>query len=193
MVTLADLGPIGLDSSSDGDVIDDFDIFSNPYLGSVSSGGETSAKKQRIQKSLNDSICSLAPSITIGTNKKPVKRKRPMKKKLKAANEKELKSTNENKAKLPKNWLYKLYCNKYMSMNLLKHETDSILVDRSPRYFQPRLTIWLKLMNRIFGIQKASTEISIFMKARASWMGQPGRIGCPWVPDEGKNIYKNHL
>ena len=31
---------------------------------------------------------------------------------------------------------------------------------------------WLKLMNRIFGIQKASTEISIFMKARAPQTGR---------------------
>ena len=99
MVTLADLGPIGLDSSSDGDVIDDFDLFSNPNLGSASSGGESSAKK-KIHKSLNESICSMAPSPVgtigvIGTNKKPVKRKRPMKKKLK--------STNEKQAKLSKN------------------------------------------------------------------------------------------
>ena len=98
MVTLADLGPIGLDSSSDGDVIDDFDLFSNPNLGSASSGGESSAKK-KIQKSLNESICSLTPSPVgiIGTNKKPVKRKRPMKKKLKSS------STNEKQAKLQKN------------------------------------------------------------------------------------------
>ena len=96
MVTLADLGPIGLDSSSDGDVIDDFDSFSHAILGSVSSGGETSAKKR---KAFNESICSLAPSaITIGTNKKPLKRKRPMKKKIKSS------STNEKAAnKLTKN------------------------------------------------------------------------------------------
>ena len=99
MVTLADLGPIGLDSSSDGDVIDDFDLFSNPNLGSASSGGESSAKKRSLHKSLNESICSLTPSTvgSIGTNKKPVKRKRPMKKKLKSS------STNEKEAKLPKN------------------------------------------------------------------------------------------
>ena len=96
MITMEDLGPIGLDSSSDGDVIDDFDLISNPNLGS--SGGDSSAKK-RLQKTLNESICSLTPSVvtTIGTNKKTVKRKRPMKKKLKSS------STNEKKAKLQKN------------------------------------------------------------------------------------------